>query len=229
MGEVHALAWRTSGAELTGCTSANRAQSRAMAERHKITAYADFADLVNNVDVVDICTPTPLHKQMVLAAAKSGKHVICEKPIAMTLEDAHTMVDACDAAGVRFFVGMVVRFFPQYRLVKELVAKGQIGQLGVLRLKRVAYVPHKPADNWYIDETRFHGRVSDAFCPLRSSCAGVDQRGGAWRHTWNQRYQPQRDPPSPPGLVCRQGSGRRWIGYGSHCASGRSLSVVLRS
>ena len=161
MGEVHALAWRTSGAELTGCTSANRAQSQAMAERYKITAYSDYADLVNNVDVVDICTPTPLHKQMVLAAAKSGKHVICEKPIAMTVEDAHAMVDACDAAGVRFFVGMVVRFFPQYRLVKELVTKGQIGRLGVLRLKRVAYVPHKPADNWYIDETRSGGMVVD--------------------------------------------------------------------
>lgn len=161
MGEVHAAAWRTSGAELAGCASANRAQSEAMAERYKMTAYADYADLVNDVDIVDICTPTPLHKPMVLAAAKSGKHVICEKPVAMTLEDARAMVDACDAAGVRFFVGMVVRFFPQYRLVKELVAQGRIGRLGVLRLRRVAYVPHKSGDNWYLDETRSGGMVVD--------------------------------------------------------------------
>jgi predicted dehydrogenase len=98
---------------------------------------------------------------MVVEAALAGKHVICEKPLALTLPDAQAMVGACAAAGVRFFVGMVVRFFPQYRAAKELVAQGRIGQPGVLRLKRVAYLPMKPCDNWYIDETRAGGIVID--------------------------------------------------------------------
>jgi myo-inositol 2-dehydrogenase/D-chiro-inositol 1-dehydrogenase len=161
MGEVHASAWRNAGAELVGCTSARRAQSADMAARHGIIAFGDYQELVKAVDVVDICTPTELHKPMVVEAAIAGKHVVCEKPMALTVLDAQAMIDACAAAGVRFFVGMVVRFFPQYRAAKELVAQGRIGQLGVLRLRRVAYQPMKPFDNWYIDDARSGGMVLD--------------------------------------------------------------------
>lgn len=161
MGEVHAAAWRATDAELVGCTAAHQAQTEALARRYNLLTYSDYAELLRNVEIADICTPTPLHKPMVLQAAKAGKHVICEKPVALTVEDAQTMIRACDEAGVRFFVGMVLRFFPQYRLAQELVAKGEIGKLRVLRLKRVAYVPQKSADNWYIDETRSGGMVVD--------------------------------------------------------------------
>jgi predicted dehydrogenase len=161
MGEVHAKAWRTVGAELAGFTSLRQAQTRDLAQRFGVKAYAEYAELVDDVDVVDICTPTSLHKPMVVEAAAAGKHVVCEKPIALTIEDAQAMIDACAVAGVRFFVGMVVRFFPQYRVAQELVTDGKIGQLGVLRLKRVACVPMKPADNWYVDETQSGGMVLD--------------------------------------------------------------------
>jgi predicted dehydrogenase len=161
MGEVHAAAWRSTGAELIGCISARSDQAEALASRYQIRTFADYAELLNEVEIVDVCTPTPLHKPMVLQAAKASKHVICEKPIALTVEDARTMILACKEAGVRFFVGMVVRFFPQYRLAREQVANGQIGNLGVLRLKRVSYVPQKSLDNWYFDRTLSGGMVVD--------------------------------------------------------------------
>jgi myo-inositol 2-dehydrogenase/D-chiro-inositol 1-dehydrogenase len=161
MGEVHAAAWRNAGAELVGCTSARPAQSAGLSARYGIIAFGDYGALVKAVDIVDICTPTELHKAMVIEAAIAGKHVICEKPLALTVPDAQAMIDACTAAGVRFFVGMVVRFFPQYRAAKELVAQGRIGPLSVLRLRRVAYQPMKPLDNWYIDEARSGGMVLD--------------------------------------------------------------------
>jgi len=161
MGEVHAAAWRNAGATLAGCTSVRRAQSEDLARRYGMISYPDYQHLINDVDIVDICTPTQVHRPMVLEAAAAGKHVMCEKPIALTVHDAQEMIDACSAAGVRLFVGMVVRFFPQYRLAKQLVARGRVGQLGVLRLKRVAYLPNKPVDNWYIDETRSGGMVLD--------------------------------------------------------------------
>src|SRR5437868_5657939 len=126
MGEVHARAWQSTDAELIGCASAHVDQAQALAARHKMRAFAGYADLLDEAEIVDICTPTPLHQPMVLQAAKAGKHVICEKPIALTPNDARTMILACKEAGVRFFVGMVVRFFPQYRLARELVANGQI-------------------------------------------------------------------------------------------------------
>jgi myo-inositol 2-dehydrogenase/D-chiro-inositol 1-dehydrogenase len=149
MGEVHAKAWRNAGAELAGFTSLRLAQTRDLAQRFGVRAYADYAELFDEVDIVDICTPTSLHKPMAVEAVAAGKHLVCEKPVALTIEDAQAMIDACAAAGVRFFVGMVVRFFPQYRVAQELVTEGKIGQLGVIRLKRVAYVPMKPVDNWY--------------------------------------------------------------------------------
>jgi len=124
-------------------------------------AYADYQELIDQVDLVDICTPTSEHRSMVLQAAAGRKHVICEKPIALTVQDAQAMIDACTQSGVRLFIGMVVRFFPQYRLAKELVDQGRVGQLGVLRLKRVAYPPSKPVDNWFVDETRSGGMVLD--------------------------------------------------------------------
>jgi Predicted dehydrogenases and related proteins len=161
MGEVHAAAWRSTDAELIGCISLHSDQAEALAARHQMRAFTDYAELLNEVEIVDICTPTPLHKPMVLQAAKAGKHVICEKPVALTAEDARIMILACKEAGVRFFVGMVVRFFPQYRLARELVANGQIGNLGVLRLKRVSYVPQKSSDNWYFDPTLSGGMVVD--------------------------------------------------------------------
>jgi myo-inositol 2-dehydrogenase/D-chiro-inositol 1-dehydrogenase len=161
MGEVHAKAWRTVGAELAGFSSLRHAQARDLSQRFGVRAYVEYAELVEDVDIVDICTPTCLHKPMAVEAAAAGKHVVCEKPIALTIEDAQAMIDACAAAGVRFFVAMVVRFFPQYRVAQELVSEGKVGQLGVLRLKRVAYVPMKTVDNWYIDETQSGGMVLD--------------------------------------------------------------------
>jgi myo-inositol 2-dehydrogenase/D-chiro-inositol 1-dehydrogenase len=161
MGEVHAKAWRTVGAELAGFVSLRHGQTRDLAQRFGVKAYAEYAELVDDVDIVDICTPTSLHKPMVVEAAAGGKHVVCEKPVALTIEDAQAMIDACAAASVRFFVGMVVRFFPQYRVAQELVTVGKIGQLAVLRLKRVSYVPMKAADNWYIDEAQSGGMILD--------------------------------------------------------------------
>jgi len=161
MGAVHAAAWRSTEARLIGCLSAQQSQSDQLAVRYGIRSYSSFTDLLEDVDIVDICTPTAMHRSMVLEAAHAGKHVLCEKPVALRQEDAEAMIQACDGAGVRFFVCMVVRFFPQYRLAKDLVNKGRIGNLAVLRLKRVSYPPQKKVENWYIDETRSGGMIID--------------------------------------------------------------------
>lgn len=161
MAEVHAAGWRTTGAELMGCTSASLEQAAHLAQQFNIKVYQNYAELLRDVDIIDICVPTHLHKEMVLQAAAAGRHVVCEKPIALSIQDGLEMIEACDRARVRFFIAMVVRFFPQYRLSRELVARGQIGKLGVIRLKRVSYTPQKPGDNWYLDELRSGGMVVD--------------------------------------------------------------------
>jgi predicted dehydrogenase len=164
MGKTHAAGWKfleTSGdgAKLMGITAHAGAES--LAAQHEINAYDTYEDMLADVDIVDICTPSNLHYDMVLQAAKAGKHIICEKPIALTVEDGRAMIDACNEAGVRFFIALVVRFIPEYRSAQEVVAAGQIGRPCVIRLKRVSYQPFKADDNWFVDESRSGGMILD--------------------------------------------------------------------
>jgi predicted dehydrogenase len=117
--------------------------------------------LLDQVDVIDLCTPTHLHYEMVLQAAAAGKQIICEKPLARTVEQAQEMLQACRSAGVRLLVAHVVRFFPEYALAKAAVDAGQIGKPGVIRLSRGSYRPKKPVGNWFLDEAKSGGILMD--------------------------------------------------------------------
>lgn len=160
MGRVHAAAWSQTEAELVGVTALEPTSSAALAERYRARAFASYEELLREVDVVDLCVPTDLHCAMTLRAAAAGKHVVCEKPLALSLSDGERMIGACEAAGVRLFVAMVVRFFPQYALAARAVQALELGTLGVLRLKRVSYPP-QVLDNWFADPARSGGMLVD--------------------------------------------------------------------
>lgn len=161
MGGVHAKAWRQAGAELVAVVSARLEEAAALAQAWGARPVARYEELLELVDVVDLCVPTHLHAPMALEAIRAGRHVVCEKPIALRVEDGQAMIEAARRAGVRLFVAMVLRFFPQYRAAREIVKSGQIGSPGVIRLKRVSYCPQKAPDNWYLDEARSGGMMVD--------------------------------------------------------------------
>ncbi len=161
MGQIHAAGWKTTDAELTGVVAANRAEADKLAETYGTTVYEDLESVLPRVDVVDLCIPTDLHCDFTLKAAAAHKHVLCEKPIARHIEDGQKMIAACQKAGVRLFIGMVVRFFPQYRLVHDSLAAGKIGKPAVIRLTRASYRPQKPVDNWFMDFARSGGPILD--------------------------------------------------------------------
>lgn len=98
---------------------------------------------------------------MTLQAAAAGVNVMCEKPIALSLADGREMIEACNLAGVRLFIAMVLRFFPQYAAAAELVQGGAIGKPGVLRLKRVSYQPGAGESSWYRNMRRSGGMLLD--------------------------------------------------------------------
>jgi UDP-N-acetylglucosamine 3-dehydrogenase len=114
--------------------------------------YSSYEELVSaeEVDVVDVCLPTAYHRELALKAASAGKHVILEKPIARSLEDAEEIIEAFDGSGGRLFVGHVVRFFPEYVRIKEMVDAGEFGTIGVARTSRRS--PFLTGWNdWYAD------------------------------------------------------------------------------
>ena len=76
-------------------------------------------------DIVDITLPTPLHPKMSIAALKAGYHVLCEKPMALTLGDCDAMLAAARKAKRRLLVAQCVRFFPEYAALREMVRDGR--------------------------------------------------------------------------------------------------------
>lgn len=161
MGSTHAAAWARTPAHLVGIGSADSARAAALAAQHGATAYTDYDALLRDVDVIDICTPTHLHHDMVLAAAAAGKHIVCEKPLARTYAQGQAMLAACADAGVHLLVAHVVRFFPEYAGAKAIVQRGDIGNVAVTRLTRCAYQPKLAADNWFIDPAKSGGMMLD--------------------------------------------------------------------
>jgi len=161
MGTTHAAGWAATGADLVGLCAETTDEAAGMAQTYRTQVYADYAALLDDVDVIDICTPTHLHYEMVLQAAAAGKHIICEKPLARTVAQAQEMIRACRTAGVKLFVAHVVRFFPEYALAKAQIDQGKIGKPGVVRLTRASYRPKKPSGNWFLDFEKSGGMMLD--------------------------------------------------------------------
>ncbi|MCL6455114.1 MAG: Gfo/Idh/MocA family oxidoreductase [Alicyclobacillus sp.] len=151
MGAVHAEAYtRMSGVQLVGITDVRADAAAQLAAACGTRAWPNLDQLLEEADpdVVDVCVPTYLHRSLVERIAGAGKHIICEKPIARTLEDARAMMRAADAAGVRLFIAHVLRFFPEYRRARDLIAAGKVGQPGTVRTMRGGVFP-RGWDDWY--------------------------------------------------------------------------------
>ena len=91
----------------------------------------DWREVVNrpDIDVVDISAPSKIHKDIALAAARAGKHIFCEKPLAMNLEDAQEMLNAVEEAGVVHVVGFNYRKVPAIGLAKQIIESGELGEI----------------------------------------------------------------------------------------------------
>jgi predicted dehydrogenase len=117
------------GAEVTAVCSAQAERAEATAREFAIPrAATDYRDLLGaDVDAVVITTPPALHRQMALDAIAAGKHVFCEKPLAVALAEATEMRDAAEAAGIVHMINHQTRFGPTYAEMQRLMAAGYIG------------------------------------------------------------------------------------------------------
>ncbi|MCI3238694.1 Gfo/Idh/MocA family protein [Streptomyces spinosisporus] len=157
MGAAHSQGWRTAGhafdlplRPVLSVICGRDAQAvRRAADRHGWAATeTDWRALVarDDVDLVDICTPGDSHAEIALAALAAGKHVLCEKPLANTVEEARAMADAAEAAygrGQLAMVGFNYRRVPATALARNMIAEGR---LGTLRHLRVTYL-----QDWLVD------------------------------------------------------------------------------
>ena len=128
-----------------------------------VPVFAEPASAAGNFDfsVLDICLPTDLHRDIACRAFSEGKHVFCEKPIALTREDAAAMTDAAREAGRQLMVGHCIRFWPEYGELKRIVDSGEHGRLLSLSLGRRTGRPGYSVGDWVNKPERCLGAALD--------------------------------------------------------------------
>ncbi len=157
IGRWHAERWKRLPVTLVGFYDTDADRCLRAAEDFGGKAFAALEDLISAVDIVTVCSPTPFHKEAVLMAAARGKQIFCEKPLARYPADAEAMAEACQKAGVRLFVGQVLRFFRQYVRAKQLLDEGLIGTPGLIRMVRGAGHPTGPQGRTWFESVEQAG------------------------------------------------------------------------
>ena len=134
------------------------ALARATALFPAAAAYGKLAGFLSAVDAVYVAAPNDAHRGLVEAAARAGRPVLCEKPMATNLADAQAMVAACAQAGVLYATAFDQRFHPAHRRLASFVAEGGLGTVTALRIVYCCWVGADFAgDNWRIDPARAGG------------------------------------------------------------------------
>lgn len=127
------------------------------------TPYTDYREIVQdaNVDAVDICLPTDLHADAAITALEAGKHVLSEKPMALSVADCDRMIAAAKASGRILMIAQCIRFAPEYVVLKRMVDSGQYGKLRSANFCRLSGFPKWSTDNWMDDPQRSGGGIFD--------------------------------------------------------------------
>jgi len=162
MGEVHKSAIdRISNARIIAVADVVEEKGKKMAEDINAKYYNNIEGMLKNddIDAVYICTPTNTHVDLVKKAADSKKNIFCEKPLALSIEEADEMLKSIKANKVKAMVGHVLRFWPEYLKAKEIVDSGMIGKPRSVFCERVVVIP-KWSD-WFAKEEIVKGAGLD--------------------------------------------------------------------
>jgi UDP-N-acetylglucosamine 3-dehydrogenase len=140
MGATHAAAYRSiAGVEITGVWSMRAERAQRVADSIGASVVADTEALFEDsrIEVIDVCAPSAAHRALVVAALAAGKHVICETPLALSLEDAEAMIVAARSARRLLFVSLLMRSVTDYVYLHEQVRSGALGFLRSIALWRL--------------------------------------------------------------------------------------------
>lgn len=131
-------------------------QDEERAKEWGLPLYRDVDSMLDReeIDVVDVCTPTFLHKEHVMKALARGKHTITEKPIALKSADAKEMFDLAREKGVQLFVGQVLRFYKESQILRGLVKDQRYGKVLDASFERLSACPRWAQGGWLFDKSK---------------------------------------------------------------------------
>lgn len=140
MGRMHASCYhRINGVRVVGVYDTDENAARRLADPDGATPVTSLGDLLSlpGLDAVSVCTPDAQHRTAAVAAARAGKHILLEKPLATSLADAEAILDAARSAEVTLAMGFVSRFIDSYSAARQAVASGNIGQVATIQARRL--------------------------------------------------------------------------------------------
>lgn len=152
--------------EVVAAASRNKERTEKFLRDYPAKAFSSVEEMCESdaVDAVYVATPTEMHRDHAILAAENGKHVVVEKPMAVTLEDTEAMIEAAERNGVRMIVGPSQSFEPPIRRIREIVESGELGRVRMIH-------------NWYFNDWLYRPRTPEE---LRTELGGgVTFRQGA--------------------------------------------------
>lgn len=155
MGKVHFANWAAiEGAEVVAlCESAPNGPETA--RDWGVPLYSSITEMVNaGLDVVDICTPTFLHHDMVMESLNLGVNTICEKPIALNYADAKEMLDTAESKGCHLYIAQVLQFTKEIQALHGLVESGEYGKVLDAHFERLSAAPKWAVGGWLFDKSK---------------------------------------------------------------------------
>jgi 1,5-anhydro-D-fructose reductase (1,5-anhydro-D-mannitol-forming) len=134
-------------------------QAQAQVDLSGLATYQRALDLIADpqVQIVDICMPTLMHAPLTIAALRAGKHVFCEKPMSLTVENCLEMERAAQEADRRLVIGHCLRYWPQYVKAQEILASGEYGRVIYANLFRFSPAPLWSDNDWYMKSNESGG------------------------------------------------------------------------
>lgn len=147
----HIPAWKAiESAELTAICDIRPERMECYPDIHR---YTDFDEMLKkeDIDILDICLPTYLHADFAIKAMEKGIHVICEKPVSLKEEDISRIYSTARKMDVRFMVAQVLRFWPEYELLKKIYDSGKYSKLLSGYMNRLGSCPKQSWNNWMQD------------------------------------------------------------------------------
>jgi predicted dehydrogenase len=164
MGSIHLNAFKQiENAQVVAIVDSVEERGKELAKEAGANHYSDLGRLLKkeDVDAVTVCTPTYLHADIVKEAAAAGKHILCEKPLALSLEEAKMMLKVVKRNKVKAMVGHVLRFWPEYIEAKRIAESGELGKALHAFCERLCVTPAWPWKGWMVDEKYSKGAPVD--------------------------------------------------------------------
>ena len=167
--------------EVVAVASPSKGNAESFARRHGIPGfYSNYKEMVKDpaVEMVSITAPNRLHAQITIDAAKAGKHVVCEKPLCVTLEEAEAMIDACGKAGVLLLYAEELFFAPKYVKEKQMADEGAFGRVHLVKQGEKHSGPHS---EWFWDVDQSGGGAL-----MDLGCHGIAFTEAAMQSAWKR-------------------------------------------